>query len=55
MKREDALSIKNSNEMTDEVNMIKEELGHNNMPFLDFCFNVYRKLYNFHTFFKNVN
>jgi glycosyltransferase involved in cell wall biosynthesis len=54
MKREDALSIKNSNDMIDEVNMIKEELGHNNMPFLDFCFNVYRKVYNFHTFFNNV-
>jgi len=54
MKREDALSIKNSIEMIDEVNMIKEELGHKNMPFLDFCFNLYRKFYNFHTFFKNV-
>ena len=51
MKRVDALSVKNSNDMIDEVNMIKEELGHKNMPFLDFCFNVYRKVYNFHTFF----
>jgi glycosyltransferase involved in cell wall biosynthesis len=54
MKRVDALSVKNSNEMIDEVNMIKEELGHKNMPFLDLCFNVYRKLYNFQTFFKNA-
>ena len=54
MKRVDALSAKNSNDMIDEVNMIKEELGHKNMPFLDLCFNVYRKVYNFHTFFKNA-
>lgn len=54
MKRVDALSAKNSNDMIDEVNMIKEELGHKNMPFLDFFFNVYRKVYNFHTFFKNA-
>jgi len=54
MKREDALSVTNSNDMIDEANMIKEELGHKNMPFLDLCFNVYRKVYNFRTFFKNT-
>ena len=54
MKREDALSVKNSNDMMDEVKMIKEELGHKNMPLLDLCFNVYRKFYNFQTFFKNL-
>jgi len=54
MKRADALSVKNSNDMIDEVNMIKEELGHKNMPYLDLCFDVYRKVYNFQTFFKNA-
>tara|TARA_B100000787_G_scaffold152957_1_gene126918 strand:+ start:354 stop:1106 length:753 start_codon:yes stop_codon:yes gene_type:complete len=54
MKRADALSVKNSNDMIDEVNMIKIELGHKDKPFLDFCFNLYRKAYNFHTFFKKT-
>ena len=54
MKRDDALSVKNSDDMIDEVNMIKTELGHKNKPFVDFCFNLYRKAYNFHTFFKKT-
>tara|TARA_B100000959_G_scaffold274659_1_gene326895 strand:+ start:967 stop:1719 length:753 start_codon:yes stop_codon:yes gene_type:complete len=54
MKRADALSMKNSKDMIDEVNMIKADLGHKNKPFLDFCFNVYRKVYNFHTFIKKA-
>ena len=52
MKRVDALSFENFDDMNYEVEMIKRELGHKNNQFLDFCFNSYRKIYNFHTFFK---
>ena len=55
MKREDALSAKYSFEMHSEVMQIKNDLGIVSRPVLDFLFNSYRKIYNFHTFFKKNN
>ena len=52
MKRDDALSSENFAEMNLEVEMIKRELKHQNKPLLDFCFNSYRKIFNFQTFFN---
>jgi glycosyltransferase involved in cell wall biosynthesis len=52
MKRDEALSFKYSFEMHSEVIQIKNDLGIINRPVLDFFFNSYRKIYNFHTFFK---
>ena len=52
MKRDEALSSKYSFEMHSEVMQIKNDLGIVNRPVLDFFFNSYRKIYNFHTFFK---
>ena len=52
MKRDEALSSKNSFKMHSEVIQIKNDLGIVNRPVLDFFFNSYRKIYNFHTFFK---
>ena len=51
MKRDDALSSENFAEMNLEVEMIKRELKHQNKPLLDFCFNSYRKIFNFQYFF----
>ena len=51
MKRDDALSFENFAEMNLEVEIIKRELRHQNNPFLDFCFNSYRKIFNFQSFF----
>ena len=52
MKRDGALSSTHSVEMHSEVMQIKNDLGIVNRPVLDFFFNSYRKIYNFHTFFK---
>ena len=52
MKRDEALSSKYTFEMHSEVMQIKNDLGIVNRPVLDFFFNSYRKIYNFHTFFK---
>ena len=52
MKRDEALSSKYSFEMHSEVIQIKNDLGIVDRPVLDFFFNSYRKIYNFHTFFK---
>ena len=53
MKRDEALSSTYSFEMQSEVVQIKNDLGIVNRPVLDFFFNSYRKIYNFHTFLKN--
>ena len=52
MKRDEALSSKHSFAMHSEVIQIKNDLGIVNRPVLDFFFDSYRKIYNFHTFFK---
>ena len=52
MKRDEALSSKYSFEVLSELMQIKNDLGIVNRPVLDFFFNSYRKIYNFHTFFK---
>jgi len=52
MKRKDALSSQNSKDVLDQVNLIKKELEHIDNPFLDLCFNSYRKVYNLKSYFK---
>ena len=54
MKRDEALSSTYSFEMQSEVVQIKNDLGIVNRPVLDFFFNSYRKIYNFHTFIKKI-
>jgi glycosyltransferase involved in cell wall biosynthesis len=49
MVRQDALSYKYSKKMKSEGIEIKKNLGIKNRPLLDFFFNMYRKLYNFHS------
>tara|TARA_B100000795_G_C22752248_1_gene419946 strand:- start:628 stop:1380 length:753 start_codon:yes stop_codon:yes gene_type:complete len=55
MKRSDSLSSKYLDQMNGEVLEIKNELHLPNHYFLDVFFNLYRKIYNFHTFFKKIN
>ena len=50
MLRRESLSSKYSNDMKSEVIQIKKELKIKAIPVVDFIFNAYRKIYNFHTF-----
>ena len=52
MKRNDSLSSKYLDQMNVEVLKIKNELQLPNHYLLDLFFNIYRKFYNFQTFFK---
>lgn len=52
MIRKESLGSKYSNEMQSEVAQIKKDLKIDIFPAIDFIFNSYRKLYNFHTFFS---
>ena len=54
MKRNDSLSSQYAIQMQNEVFKIKDELKLPRSYFLDFFYNSYRKIYNFHTFFKKV-
>lgn len=54
MVREDALSIKYTDEMKIEGIQVKNDLEISDKPVIDFFFNIYRKLFNFHTFFKKI-
>jgi glycosyltransferase involved in cell wall biosynthesis len=54
MVREDALSAKYLGEMKLEGVQVKNDLKINDKLVIDFFFNIYRKLFNFHTFFKKI-
>jgi glycosyltransferase involved in cell wall biosynthesis len=54
MVREDALSAKYLEEMKLEGIQVKNDLKISDKPVIDFFFNIYRKLFNFHTFFKKI-
>ena len=54
MVREGSLSFQHSFEMSAEGLKIKDELELSHHKLLDFFFNLYRKIYNFHTFFKKI-
>ena len=55
MIRDDSLGSKYSIEMLDEGARIKKNLKIKNRPILDLLFNIYRKVYNFHTLLKTFN
>ena len=54
MVREGSLGFQHSFEMIAEGLKIKDELELSHHKLLDFFFNLYRKIYNFHTFFKKI-
>ena len=54
MKRDNALGSVSSFEMHSEGIQIRKELGITDRLVLDFFFNSYRKIYNFHTLFKKI-
>ena len=55
MKRGESLGSRYAKEMKLEVAQIRIELNLIDRPILDFFYNSYRKIYNFHIFFKKGN
>ena len=54
MLREESLGHRYLFEMMSEGDQIKKDLGILDKPMLDFFYNSYRKIYNFHTFFNRI-